>query len=108
VPAAWVDQATAKQVSNGSDPASDWDQGYGFQFWRCKGGFYRGDGAFGQYCIVLDKYDAVIAITSGTRDMPAVLNLVWDTLVPALVSDKALPPDAETQQKLIKKLASLS
>ena len=39
-------EATAKQVSNGSNPKSDWDQGYGYQFWRSRNGAYRGDGAF--------------------------------------------------------------
>ena len=62
-------------MSNGSTPTSDWEQGYGYQFWRCRHGAYRGDGAFGQFCIVLPEQDAVIAITSGTRDMQAVLNL---------------------------------
>ncbi len=32
VPARWIAMATSKQVSNGSDPTRDWDQGYGFQF----------------------------------------------------------------------------
>jgi CubicO group peptidase (beta-lactamase class C family) len=34
VPASWVATATSRWMSNGSNPASDWDQGYGFQFWR--------------------------------------------------------------------------
>ncbi|OYV82345.1 MAG: serine hydrolase, partial [Planctomycetia bacterium 21-64-5] len=72
VPAAWVEAATARQTSNGSNPASDWDQGYGYQFWRSRHGAYRGDGAFGQYCIVLPEQDAVIAITSGVKDMQSV------------------------------------
>src|SRR5882672_7410633 len=55
IPPEWVEMATTKQVSNGSNPKSDWDQGYGFQFWRCRNGAYRGDGAFGQYCIVLPE-----------------------------------------------------
>jgi CubicO group peptidase (beta-lactamase class C family) len=58
VPKSWVAAATARQTSNGSSPTSDWDQGYGYQFWRCRHGGYRGDGAFGQYCIVLPKEDA--------------------------------------------------
>ncbi len=73
VPSAWVDEATSLQTANGSDPASDWNQGYGYQFWRCRHGFYRGDGAYGQFCIVMPQYDAVVAITSGTGDMPEVL-----------------------------------
>ena len=31
---AWVEEATANQTSNGSNPESDWDQGYGYQFWQ--------------------------------------------------------------------------
>ncbi len=82
VPASWVDAATARQMSNGSSPTSDWEQGYGYQFWRCRHGFYRGDGAHGQFCIVMPQYDAVVAITSGTRDMASVMNVVWDRLDP--------------------------
>ena len=67
IPANWVAQATSRQTSNGSNPNSDWDQGYGYQFWRCRNGAYRGDGAFGQYCIVMPEQDAVVAITSGVR-----------------------------------------
>ncbi|NND95771.1 MAG: serine hydrolase, partial [Pirellulaceae bacterium] len=78
IPKAWIEQATSKQVSNGSDPDRDWDQGYGFQFWRCRHDAYRGDGKDGQFCIVLPDRNAVVAITANTRDMPAILNVVWD------------------------------
>jgi CubicO group peptidase (beta-lactamase class C family) len=107
VPAAWVAQATARQVSNGSDPASDWEQGYGYQFWRCRHGVYRGDGAFGQFCVVMPDEDAVVAITSGTSDLQGVLNLVWEHLLPALKS-APLGADAAGQDALAKKLGSLS
>jgi CubicO group peptidase (beta-lactamase class C family) len=107
VPEAWVAAATAMQTSNGSNPKSDWDQGYGYQFWRCRNGAYRGDGAFGQYCIVLPEQDTVIAITSGVRDMQAVLNLIWDKLLPALTHSR-LPADNESQAKLEQKLKSLT
>jgi CubicO group peptidase (beta-lactamase class C family) len=108
IPAAWVDLATSRQVSNGSSPASDWEQGYGFQFWRCRHGAYRGDGAFGQYCIVMPQQDAVLAITSGVADMQTVLNVVWDKLLPALANDSApLPADAETGRQLQERLAAL-
>ena len=99
VPAAWVEAATARQTSNGSNPKSDWDQGYGYQFWRCRHGAYRGDGAFGQFCIVLPEQDAVIAITSGVKDMQSVLNLVWDQLLPAM-KPAPLATDQEAQAKL--------
>ncbi len=107
VPAAWVEQATAKQVSNGSDPSKDWDQGYGFQFWRCRHGAYRGDGAFGQYCIVLPEQDAVVAITADAKDMQAELNIVWDKLLPAFQS-APLPENADEQAKLKAALGNLA
>ena len=104
---AWVETATARQTSNGSEPTSDWDQGYGYQFWRCRHGLYRGDGAFGQFCIVMPEQDAVVAMTSGTRDMQAVMNLVWDKLLPAM-QPTPLPADAESDQKLERALAGLT
>lgn len=107
LPAAWVETATARQTSNGSEPTSDWDQGYGYQFWRCRHGLYRGDGAFGQFCIVMPQQDAVVAITSGTRDMQAVMNLVWDKLLPAM-QPTPLPADPETDRKLEHALAGLT
>jgi CubicO group peptidase (beta-lactamase class C family) len=107
VPAEWIDLATSRQVSNGSNPSSDWEQGYGYQFWRCRHGNYRGDGAFGQYCIVLPKQDAVIAITSGTKDMAAILNLAWDKLLPG-IQEQALEPNPVAEQQLREVLANLT
>ena len=107
VPEAWIEAATARQTSNGSDPKSDWAQGYGYQFWRCRHGAYRGDGAFGQYCVVLPEQDAVIAINGGLKDMQAVLNLAWDKLLPAMQSS-SLAPDEESAGKLRVALKGLS
>jgi CubicO group peptidase (beta-lactamase class C family) len=107
LPATWVEAATTRQTSNGSNPRSDWDQGYGYQFWRCRNGVYRGDGAFGQFCIIMPDQDAVVAITSGVRDMQAVLNLVWDKLLPAL-RPSALPPDDAARTKLERTLRGLA
>ena len=106
IPAAWVEQATARQTSNGSSPRSDWDQGYGYQFWQSRHG-YRGDGAFGQYMLILPQYDAVVAITSGVRDMQSVMNLVWDKLLPAMQSTP-LPANAVAQRALTTTLARLT
>jgi CubicO group peptidase (beta-lactamase class C family) len=102
----WIDQATSKQTSNGSNPESDWEQGYGFQFWRCRHNAYRGDGAFGQFCIVMPEHELVIAVTSGTSDMGAVMNVIWETLLPG-VSDSALPDNRASWEALATKLSQL-
>lgn len=108
LPEGWVEEATSAQVSNGSpsDP-SEWTQGYGYQFWRCRHGAYRGDGAFGQYCVVMPEQDAVLAITGGVADMQQPLNLVWELLLPAMQSE-ALADDTVAHEALTHKLASLA
>jgi CubicO group peptidase (beta-lactamase class C family) len=87
LPASWVAEATRVHVPNGDGTpegaaSSDWQQGYGLQFWMSRHG-YRGDGAYGQFCLVLPAYDAVIAMTAATEQLQAVLNLAWDHLLPA-------------------------
>jgi CubicO group peptidase (beta-lactamase class C family) len=83
VPEDWVALATSKQVPNGSNPESDWNQGYGFQFWRSRHGAYRGDGKDGQFCVVIPDQDAVIVLTANTGNMQDELNVVWEKLLPA-------------------------
>ena len=97
LPEDWVEQATRPQVANaelGWDP--DWVQGYGFQFWMSRHG-YRGDGAYGQYCLVLPEQDVVIAITSETIDMQRVLDLAWEHLLPAFDEGPAADPETARQ-----------
>jgi len=106
IPASWVEQATSKQISNGTDPNRDWTQGYGFQFWRCRHNAFRGDGKDGQFCVVLPELDAVVAITANTRDMQAELNVVWDKLLPAF-HNEGLPQNKEEQEKLKTALSRL-
>jgi CubicO group peptidase (beta-lactamase class C family) len=84
VPAAFVTQATSKQISNDDNGGPDWSSGYGFQFWRNSFGGYRADGMNGQYIIVLPKYDAVIVMTSHLNDMGVPLNAIASTLLPSM------------------------
>jgi CubicO group peptidase (beta-lactamase class C family) len=109
LPEAWIEEATAAQVSNSNGAQVDWAQGYGYQFWRCRHGAYRGDGVFGQYCVVMPEQDAVLAMTSGIDifDMQQPLNLIWDILLPAMTPE-ALPEDTAAYDRLSRKLSALS
>jgi CubicO group peptidase (beta-lactamase class C family) len=78
----WIDRATSVQASTEMQESPDWQQGYGYQFWVARHG-YRGDGAYGQFCIVLPEYDAVLALTGQSSDMQKVLDLAWEHLLPA-------------------------
>ena len=90
LPETWIEEATTFKIDNAPGmpqirkDSSDWRQGYCYQFWRSRNNSYRGDGAFGQYALVLPEQDAVIAITSETPDMQGELNLVWKHILPAL------------------------
>jgi len=115
LPASWIEQATSfkieappwgDQTLDQLKQTSDWHQGYGYQFWLCRHDGFRGDGAFGQYCIVLPKLDAVIAITSRTLDLQGILNLVWDHLLPG-IHEAPLPADREASDRLCSDLAGL-
>ncbi len=113
LPASWVSEATSKQVQQPprdkpSRPAEtdDWLQGYGYQFWRSQHGAYRGDGAFGQFAIVMPEQDAVLILTAEINNMQGEIDLAWEHLVPAM---KAAPlADAAADEKLRARLATLA
>ncbi|WP_222103999.1 hypothetical protein [Mucilaginibacter corticis] len=109
--ATWAEAATTYKVPNanpkGKDENSDWQQGYCYQFWRCRHNFFRGDGAQGQYCLVSRDLNTVIAITSEIADMQKTLNYVWDHLLPGIKKD-ALPADGVNQNALKQKLTTLT
>jgi CubicO group peptidase (beta-lactamase class C family) len=92
----WVATATTPTGLPNREPDAnpDWRQGYGCSFWGARHG-YRGDGAYGQFAIVLPEHDVALAITSETLDMQAVLDLVWEHLLPAL--DRTGDPQADAE-----------
>ena len=93
VPRAWVELATRRHIetvqSDDGWRTADWLQGYGYHFWMSRHG-YRGDGAMGQYCLVVPEHDLVVVITAATTDLQAPLDAVWDCLLPGL--DRAGSP----------------
>nr|WP_246328421.1 serine hydrolase [Curtobacterium pusillum] len=99
----WVAAATRTQVDNPNEANPDWRQGYGFQFWMARHGF-RGDGAYGQFCVVLPEQDLVLALTGQSPDMQAVLDAAWQHLLPAV---DAPDLDAGADAGLEARLASL-
>jgi CubicO group peptidase (beta-lactamase class C family) len=107
----WVTAATSRQTWSGAiavtgEDGSDWHQGYGFQFWRCRHNAFRADGASGQYTIVMPEQDAVVSINAGLRDMQHEINLVWEHLLPAFGA-RPLPEDPDAQKALAARCKSL-
>ena len=54
----------------------------------------------------MPEQDTVVAITSGTNDMGAVMSILWDQFVPELRAGK-LPTSESDHQALVQKLGSL-
>ena len=100
----WVAEATSQQVSNPDEANPDWRQGYGYQFWMSRHG-YRGDGAFGQFCVILPERDTVIVTTAYTLDMQAVLDAMWARLLPGL--GRVSPGAGSAHDQLSTRLARL-
>lgn len=102
----WTEAASSAQImqnptaSPGQVAASDWLQGYGYQMWRSRYDSYRADGAFGQYILVLPKMDAVIAITSETRSMQGLIDLVWEYILPAFDGEVSKGDDLRLKEVL--------
>ncbi|MFT4218421.1 MAG: serine hydrolase domain-containing protein [Micropruina sp.] len=95
VPAEYAEAAPRPTpASLASDGTGDWDCGYGFSFWGATHG-YRGDGACGQYAIVLPEQDVAVAITSEVETMQDVLDWLWQHLLPAI--DVRTDPSADQQ-----------
>lgn len=114
VPAEWIDEATRVQQRNdppeytvepGISLSPDWRLGYGFQFWIGQHGF-RGDGAYGQFCLVLPDEDAVVVTTACTVDMSLELQLAYEHLLPALRGEGEVSAAADAA--LAERLAALA
>lgn len=91
--AEWVALATSRHIPT---PAGepDWSQGYGFQFWMSRHG-YRGDGAYGQFCVVVPEAGLVVALTSESDPMQPVLDALWEHVLPAI--DRGGDPSGDEQ-----------
>lgn len=101
----WVRRARVPFGPSNRDPQADpdWDQGYGFGLWCARHG-YRGDGAFGQFAIVLPQRRTVVAMTAETVDMQRILDLLWEHVLPAI--DR--PGDPESDATLADRLSTLT
>jgi hypothetical protein len=87
VPREWVELATRQHIETrqleDDPPNPDSLVGYGYQFWMSRHG-YRGDGAFGQLCMVVPSHDLVVIVTGGGGQPQEVPGALWNFLLPGL------------------------
>ena len=106
LPEGYLERATRTHISNG-DPATgnDWNQGYGYQFWRSRFGRFRGDGMFGQVMMIDTRHNLAVAATASAPDMDQEMTALHALMDAALT----LPPASEERQAgILKKAVNLS
>lgn len=72
----WVREASSYVSDNSANGNPDWCAGYGYQIWLNSRDGYRGDGAFGQLCMILPEHDMVVAVQAIGNDMQSEIDHV--------------------------------
>ncbi|MFI9605286.1 serine hydrolase domain-containing protein [Streptomyces sp. NPDC052043] len=103
VPREWVELATRRHID--TLQIEDWSEnpdalcGYGYQFWMSRHG-YRGAGAFGQLCVVVPSHDLVVAVTGAVTQEEAVLDPLWECLLPDMEDAGSIRDDEMLADRL--------
>lgn len=79
VPESWVSQVQVPFIETGNG------EGYGYGFWTGPGGTYRADGKYGQYSIIMEEKQAVLAVTADCRNpREELLKPFWEMVYPEI------------------------
>ncbi len=86
VPADYVKFMHSDWVDTSSKNDAETMGGYGYQVWKCtRPNTYRADGMYGQLCVVLTDYNAVITVTSHNEiNHKDILRAMWNDILPKL------------------------
>lgn len=86
VPADYVRFMHSDWVDTSSKNDAETMGGYGYQVWKCTPpNTYRADGMYGQLCVVLTDYNAVITVTSHNEiNHKDILRAMWSDILPKL------------------------
>lgn len=106
LPADYLEEAALPHADNSMREQPDWRCGYGYQFWRSRHGF-RGDGACGQYALMLPEEEMAVAVNATVTEMGKILDILWEKLLPG-VQAAPLPEDKGARTELEKFAGSLA
>ncbi len=83
----YIKLATSKQASNSNNGSPDWTAGYGYQLWMNDRKGFRGDGAYGQLCMIFPEDDIVVVLMGEANNMQTEVSLVYK-LVDTMFGEK--------------------
>lgn len=107
--AAWIEETALNRISNAHSEVAHRQstQGYGYQIWRCTPEHvYRGDGAFGQYCVIMPDQDAVFVANAGENQMHEIIELFFQIVLPSLTEE--IEVDEVAEKALAEQCAGLT
>lgn len=86
--AQYIEQLSSKHSDTSAHDKAEWKHGYGYQCWLCREpNSFRADGAFGQFCVIIPKYQCVVAITSGENNNQKTMDAIFDILLKGMDTD---------------------
>ena len=91
--AAWIREASSFVSDNSCNGTPDWRSGYGYQLWINARDGYRGDGAFGQLCLILPQHGFVAAVQAVGDDMQTEMDHIFELM------DHLLEPSEEAGRR---------
>ena len=104
VPSSWVEESTRKHISG------TLEDGYGYQWWIDDSGIFIAVGYAGQFIFVVPEKELVVVFSSDLNDrdfyVPQVL--LFDYIIPAVISSEPLPSDPEAEALLQLRIEELS
>ena len=108
IPRNYVAAATRPQIYQAPDVLGygDWNAGYGYQMWMCINGCFRGDGMYGQLCLMDRRTDTVLAMTALVHDMGNEMQVYYNNVLNAY-QPGPIPEDAAAMGELTARLLTL-
>ena len=76
----YLSLATSKHSLDVNNGAPDWVAGYGYQFWLNDRGGFRGDGAYGQLCMVFPESDTLVTVMGEVGNMALEVEMLYGLL----------------------------
>lgn len=108
VPAEWIKTASSIHAETPRSRTPDWAAGYGYQFWmNAKEGF-RGDGAYGQLCMIFPKRNMVFTMLCESASMQKEVDSIYKLLDVIEIADDSHYEELKTLSENLYKPAKNS
>ena len=112
IPEWYIREATTRQIDNRTAEAgTEWQFGYGYQFWCVRHGGFAMNGMGSQFAICLPQYDFMLVTNGDTQEAPdgacVILNALWTEIYPYLEGSRpalSAPGEAESLKRRIEGL----